>query len=531
MTRSNVRVFGTTLLLMAIILALILMVVVVLVWTSSSSNNSNNNNGSSSSSSSNNNSSNSNGLLEQYRKDRVVREVPFETISTTTTINPTTTNHNKKKINNHTNHSSLQFPECLTSWCMQQEAAQLARAYSPRTDHDQWCIRTNRTNNNNTTSTTTTTFPNDDPHILRRGWQLVKTYKSASSTAAAVSVRITTQLGCDPRYTHWQHRSGRAFAHRLVNESFLLTSVRDPGSRALSSIFYHYVSFLPLQQHQQQHQQHQQQQHQHQKQQPPGPTTEYLQHRLRTDTRDHPWAATSDGQGGFTLRYVSPHPIAPHSFWNPQQPQRVQQPDQLRAHVRAILQHYDFVLVTGRMEESLVLLALLLHLPIDAVLVMDAKVAGQQHVHVRTRGGTLRCVPLVSPPKTTPPALQAFLDSSEYRAHNAGDWLLYEAASHSLDRTIAHVIGRDRFAAAWRDYRHGRQLVHEQCRDYHVTHLPCSPEGVPQVERSAAHCSIPGRDFGCGYRCVDAVMARVKQEEKLQQQQQQQAEEKEEIPP
>jgi len=427
------------------------------------------------------------------------------------TTNQTNKNQNSDNRNNSNyptnfNHSSARFPECLTPWCIQQAAASLARAFAPRTldddhhhhHHHHWCILLrNRTNHTNHTNI---------DHPLRRGWQLVKTYKSASSTAAAVSVRITRHLGCDPSYTHWQHRSGRAFAHRLVNESFLLTSVRDPGPRALSSIFYHYVSFLPSQPQPQQH---------------PTTTTAYLQHRLTSDTRDHPWAATSDGQGGYTLRYVSPNTIAPHTFWNRQQPRQVLQPELLKQKVRIVLQHYDFILVTGRMDESLVVLALLVGVPMDAVVVMNAKVAGQHYVHVRTRGGTLRCVPLVAPPAHITSQLQAMWEAPDYRAQNAGDLLLYEAARQSLDRTIDEVIGRERFDAALREYRHLQQLVHHQC--HNQVHLPCSKDGVPQLEVSAAHCYIAGRDFGCGYPCVDAVVARAKQQqEQLEQQQQQQ---------
>ena len=183
--------------------------------------------------------------------------------------------------------TNLPSDSCLSPVCIQNIASQLAHAFPDRTNHSKWCIHN------------ATTFRRRQGHS-RHGLQLVKTFKSASSTTAAVILQISRQLGCLKEYTHWQHRPAKEFSNRLPWESFLLTSVHDPGKCAMSSIFYHHVSFASHEQ--------------------GPPSDESLIQYLKNDARD-PISATSNGQGGYTVRYANPSKddIPHHAFWTSDQ--------------------------------------------------------------------------------------------------------------------------------------------------------------------------------------------------------------------
>jgi hypothetical protein len=102
-----------------------------------------------------------------------------------------------------------------------------------------------------------------------------------------------------------------------------------------------------------------------------------------------------------------------------------------------------------------------------------------------------------------------------------GDYLLHEVASQSLDLTIAQTLageddgdengaheqplGRNCFDAALARHRRLRKLEEEQCAP-HVK-FPWSDTGERQLQLAKQNCYMFRYDFGCGYPCIDQVIA------------------------
>ena len=100
--------------------------------------------------------------------------------------------------------------------------------------------------------------------------------------------------------------------------------------------------------------------------------------------------------------------------------------------------------------------------------------------------------------------MQEYLDSDEWRAQNYGDYLLQSVANRSLDLTIER-LGRERFNNALAEFYRLRQLEKELCAPF--VQFPCSNDGKPQIEVSEKSCLHRYEDIGCGYRCIDRLLA------------------------
>ena len=244
---------------------------------------------------------------------------------------------------------------CLAAECIRSEASKLARVYPRRRDRHHWCL-------------TKRDGDNDDDRY--RGLLLVKIPKAASSTSAGIVLRLAHRMNC-AQY-QWMHRPAVEYKADKVHpvNSFLFTSIRDPGQRAVSSIFFHVLSRDAHLE----------------------PTDHTLLHYLQHSTSSH-YGAQSDGQGGFQLRYASFHDIPKQSAWMAADPTTVINPELVASNVRQALQGYGFVLVTERMDESLVAMALLLGIDVGDVLVTASKVAGSTYHLVKPAGKDLECLP------------------------------------------------------------------------------------------------------------------------------------------
>lgn len=244
---------------------------------------------------------------------------------------------------------------CLAAECIRSEASKLARVYPRRRDRHHWCL-------------TKRDGDNDDDRY--RGLLLVKIPKAASSTSAGIVLRLAHRMNC-AQY-QWMHRPAVEYKADKVHpvNSFLFTSIRDPGQRAVSSIFFHVLSRDAHLE----------------------PTDHTLLHYLQHSTSSH-YGAQSDGQGGFQLRYASFHEIPKQSAWMAADPTTVINPELVASNVRQALQGYGFVLVTERMDESLVAMALLLGIDVGDVLVTASKVAGSTYHLVKPAGKDLECLP------------------------------------------------------------------------------------------------------------------------------------------
>jgi hypothetical protein len=108
---------------------------------------------------------------------------------------------------------------CLLPECIQQEGASLARAFPDRSNKA-WKLHEDR----NTTA---------EEKYKHYGLLYAKVPKTASSTAAAVALRIARKHSVSVAYDHsWpiEHDYG----NRHPTQSFLWASIRDPAQRAVS---------------------------------------------------------------------------------------------------------------------------------------------------------------------------------------------------------------------------------------------------------------------------------------------------------
>ena len=151
------------------------------------------------------------------------------------------------------------------------------------------------------------------------------------------------------------------------------------------------------------------------------------------------------------------------------------------------------VLVTERMDESLVALALLLGVDVGNVLVQPSKVSGASFYYIHGK-----CRAMVSAQKFA--SVQKYIEGNGWRAINYGDYLLHAAASRSLDLTIASL--QPEFDKAMTRYRKLKSLAEAKC--VNETVYPCSPQGIPQADLAKLSCY--DKDAGCGHRCVDRVI-------------------------
>jgi hypothetical protein len=163
-----------------------------------------------------------------------------------------------------------------------------------------------------------------------------------------------------------------------------------------------------------------------------------------------------------------------------------------------ILHGYDFIAISERMEESLVVLSMLLHIPIaHVVLLSNSKVAGGYDGGRSQRFG---CTPIQ--PKWTVPIIDDYL-RDDFLVDN-WDYVLYQAVNASLDHTIDTVLGRDHVEDGVATYRRYHDKIQKMCFDKAV--FPC-PITIPnQTLISQEDCYFS--DAGCGHRCIDRILAK-----------------------
>lgn len=360
---------------------------------------------------------------------------------------------------------------CFTDDCIQQIASTMARAFPIRKNKSSWCR----------SGTTATAYNNDGDGDLESGIILIKVTKAASSTSAGVAIRIATRNSCTN--IQWKHRLANEVPY-IPQKTFLFTTVRDPASRAVSTIFFHKLS-----------------------RQSSGDqfviTDEIVLQQLQNLTHNH-YGATSAGQGGFQLRYIYPYGTIPeYSAWKPTQPDQIMNASNIIENVRKTMDAYDFIIVPERMDESLVAMSFLLKIDVSDVLVTSSKVAGTSQYHLlHPNKRTYYC--LSTRQSYVTPVVASFLHSNRWRAMNFGDYILYEAARQSLDRTIHDTIGIVPFQIALQRYRTLKQLEETHCAPN--VQFPCSNDGKPQLKVAKENCYLFYYDFGCGYPCIDTII-------------------------
>jgi hypothetical protein len=312
--------------------------------------------------------------------------------------------------------------------------------------------------------------PKGKQQAKSHGLMLSKVHKAASSTAAGVTLRISHRVATRrghanaPCLSYYDHEFSLRNDHssRDPSTSFLWATVREPYLRARSAFFFFQteknisqLDFL--------------------KQTVGNQLRQVRKRETSTANKLRSWGGSFKGRSaGLKNSMVSndPHKLG---F------------EYIKEHV---LQWYDFIAVTERWEESMVVMKLLLNEDLEYAdfVVLKSKASGS------FAGKTCHYVPIA----TTPPEVAEYLQTT-YRKNNP-DYLLYAAVNRSLDLTI-DLLGRGRVEKGVRQLQNMQALAQEECLSKAI--FPCSANGTrqPGYEKDCYE-----KDFGCGYRCVDAVL-------------------------
>mmetsp|Transcript_26765 Transcript_26765/g.31137 ORF Transcript_26765/g.31137 Transcript_26765/m.31137 type:complete len:303 (+) Transcript_26765:379-1287(+) len=270
----------------------------------------------------------------------------------------------------------------------------------------------------------------------KKGIIYSKMPKAASSTIAGIVTRIRLayekQSGktCSSHTTHLPiFEVAKRYPTRDRGNTFFFSSVRDPASRAISRIYYdrHFALRSP----------------------------ERFVEVLKTYTNSE-YGVVSRGRGGFQVPYLALTTPKKDSFWNETHPNQVMDPASIHEVVGNIIQDYDFVVLTKRLDESLVILQLLLGMETKDILYNSSKEGGM--FHMKHKKGKPRCFKTIKHPEKLWDEVEDHLKSAQWYSQSYGDYVLVEAVNQSIDLTI-EAIGRERFELALDKYKEMKKLV------------------------------------------------------------------------
>jgi hypothetical protein len=298
------------------------------------------------------------------------------------------------------------------------------------------------------------------PEILRspaaEGILFVRNMKTASSTLAGVAIRIARRLAsgskfkmCKVRFDHTPAFQLQ-YAKRNPQKSFLWSFLRDPTDRAVSEFFHFGVSRLKME-----------------------PSDENFKRYMLEMRKYH---------RNYFLLDMALQPYAP--IHNPN--------FTMEKAIHQIMKHYDFIGLVERMDESLVLLKMILNLELNDVLYLSAKRNGGWDE------GAFNATCIYIVPSFVSKGMQTFFNSKRWREYTAGDRLLFQAVNKSIDLTI-NAVGRSEFEAQLREYRMAQKKAQQVCGPSTV--YPCSEGGLRQRDNH----SCLWWDSGCGYKCLDSL--------------------------
>ena len=160
--------------------------------------------------------------------------------------------------------------------------------------------------------------------------------------------------------------------------------------------------------------------------------------------------------------------------------------------VKEIIDGYNFIAITERIDESLVVLKMLLGLDLEDIL----------YVRERSQGAFSNGPPLTRPclyvwPSFLTTGMKAFFASDKWKNHMKGDFMLYEAAKKSLDLTIDR-LGRDKVEEELARFKIALNTAQDVCGPRAIS--MCREDGSKATNTT---CYIWGE--GCSHDCLDEI--------------------------
>jgi Galactose-3-O-sulfotransferase len=286
----------------------------------------------------------------------------------------------------------------------------------------------------------------------REGFFFLKELKAGSSTLSGVHLRISKNMA--QRHTNYRICKARfdhspavilQYGNRQRSKSFLWTVLREPTKRAISQFFHFQVSREKVE-----------------------PSDTNFQKYLAESLFDNYYLQSMSMEYLFRQDYNIEEVIA------------------------KVLRDYDFIGILERMDESLVVLSLILNVPITDVLYLKAKGSGGFDDGRYNRKCTYIIPPYVSP------SMQSYFLSHTWKDRIFGDVYLYELVNKSLDLTIDE-IGKDLVMQRLIEYRQLQKIAEDVCSDEAL--FPCDSGG--QANPKAPGCLW--KDSGCGHDCLNNI--------------------------
>jgi Sulfotransferase family len=301
--------------------------------------------------------------------------------------------------------------------------------------------------------------------------------KPSSSSSSSSSVHPNNWDVCQTRHLHGQAGPrGLDYRRRDANQSFLWSVVRHPVPRYVSE-FLHFavarrgvaatptrlISYLSRGRHANQHQ------------------VAWLSLSLRKhqEMTYADFARLVDSHDTDALQALS---------------------DRTKRILDEIMNGYNFLGVAERLDETLVVLSLLLHRPLADVLHVSVKMAGGYDDGAFHN----RCVRIPTVPDSFVDSteVQSFLSTDPaWQAYIHAEQVLYAAVNASLDATI-DFLGRNVVQRKVTQLQRAQQVVTTACRPV----LPCTTDGV-RIPDAETDC-LQG-DLACGMDCLDDVATRL----------------------
>ena len=159
--------------------------------------------------------------------------------------------------------------------------------------------------------------------------------------------------------------------------------------------------------------------------------------------------------------------------------------------IENILDNYNLIMVMERLDESLVVLRMLLHLDLYDILFIKARGSGSFSNGFPDRP----CVYIL--PSFVTPGMEAYFESDKWKDRIRADNMLFQAAYKSLDRTI-DALGRDKVEQEVALLRETRLKAEEFCKG--KVRTMCSDGGEVIKPRNTT-CYIWGE--GCDNECLN----------------------------
>eukprot|EP00546_Thalassionema_frauenfeldii_P005661 CAMPEP_0178928824 /NCGR_PEP_ID=MMETSP0786-20121207/20164_1 /TAXON_ID=186022 /ORGANISM="Thalassionema frauenfeldii, Strain CCMP 1798" /LENGTH=363 /DNA_ID=CAMNT_0020604823 /DNA_START=120 /DNA_END=1211 /DNA_ORIENTATION=- len=293
------------------------------------------------------------------------------------------------------------------------------------------------------------------------GILFIREMKTGSSTLAGILLRLAHTKGeimhrdkrpCRMRVDHSSARHMK-YGNRNKQQSFLISLLRDPTKRAISHYFHFRVS---------------------QKKEDP--------------TDDNFQSFFQDNREKFSNYYTKDLTTRPihlnHEYYS--------------KIIEDILKEYNFIAITERMNESLVVFKMLFDLSFEDILYTSAKTSGSFTTGPDQENSP--CIYLV--PSFLTDGMKDFFASEEWQQDYIGaDNMLYNAANKSLDKTI-DSLGRTEVERQVKIFEKALDYSNQQCVD--KTFYRCNRKG--QFIGQKASCYL--WDIGCDHDCLSSISFR-----------------------